>query len=99
VSAADSAVDPSADIYEHEHFAVAEAAGYSYHLYVQPDDGGRRRWRGRVVRIDPSGERNLLPTRAARSQEDLLSLLWGQTVLDLQALVAVGTPIEIVQHG
>jgi hypothetical protein len=99
VSAAVSALDLSADVVEDGRFAVAEAAGYAYHLYVQPGDGRRRRWRGRVVRLDPSGERNLLPWRANRSQEDLLGQLWDETVRDLEALVALGTPIEIVQHG
>ncbi|HEU0195456.1 MAG TPA: hypothetical protein VFQ71_14720 [Gaiellales bacterium] len=99
MSAAVPALESGGDLVEDGRFAVAEAAGYAYHLYVQPGDGRRRRWRGRVVRIDPSGERNLLPWRANRSQEDLLGRLWDETVRDLQALVGSGTPIEIVQHG
>ena len=99
MSAAVPAFESSADLVEDGRFAVAEAAGYAYHLYVQPGDGRRRRWRGRVVRIDPTGERSLLPWRANRSQEDLLGLLWDETVRDLQALVAGGTPIAIFQNG
>jgi len=98
VSAAVSTLESAGGV-EDGRVAIAEAAGYTYHLYVQPGRGRRRRWCGRVVRIDPTGERSLLPWRATRSHEDLLCLLWDETVRDLQPLVSQGTPIEIVQQG
>ena len=98
MSAAVPAVESSTDLVEDGRFAVAEAAGYAYHLYVQPGDGRRRRWRGRVVRIDPTGRAQPAALAGQPQPGGPARAALDETVRDLQALVARGTPIAIFQN-
>ena len=57
---------------------------YVYEVWLYKPSGHFRRWRGRVVMINPSGERHYWPWRTARSRDRALKTLWDETMLDIQ---------------
>jgi hypothetical protein len=73
-------------------------ARYTYHVQVYPRSGVLRRWRGRVVMINPHGRRHHWRWRTARSREQLVALLWEETMRDIQWRTG-GSSVEIIDEA
>jgi hypothetical protein len=71
---------------------------YTYHVQVHARSGLLRRWHGRVVMINPNGRRHHWQWRSARSREQLIALLWEETMRDIQWRTG-GSSVEIIDEA
>lgn len=55
-----------------------------YEVRIQPCRGVWARWRGRVVKVDPSGKRRYWPTRRAHTRDRLVAALWQEVMWDIK---------------